>query len=69
MIHAAHVLQNMAGPRAAPWPRCPRCQMGYLIRDLDGDASCYVCGVVIYGRVPDERKPRDIRPKCGRVTL
>ena len=58
-----------AGPRAEPWPRCPRCQMGYLIRDLDGDASCYVCGVVIYGRVPDERKPTGYAPKCGALLL
>jgi uncharacterized protein (DUF983 family) len=47
MTHAAHVLANMAGTRAVPWLRCPRCQMGYLIRDLDGDASCYVCGVTL----------------------
>jgi hypothetical protein len=43
--------------------------MGYLIRDLDGDASCYVCGVVIYGRVPDERKPTGYAPKCGALLL
>jgi hypothetical protein len=43
--------------------------MGYLIRDLDGDASCYVCGMVVYATAPDERKPTPHPPKCGRVTL
>jgi len=58
-----------AGSRADSWVPCPRCRMGYLIRELDGDASCYVCGVVIYGMVPDQRAPRGSPAKCGKVVL
>jgi len=79
--HAAHVLANMAGEgplsckdagcegsRAEPWPRCPRCT-ALLIRDVGGDACCYVCGCVVYGTAPNERKPMARPPKCGRVVL
>ena len=36
---------------------CPRCLMGFMMPDIDGDPTCINCGYILYQKIERRGRP------------